>query len=709
MLARALETYRRISRPSQIEKSIYFRLVVLIITVLSFWAVYLEDGISLELAVFATLGTAAGNLVSWFRKEKDNIALKLFLTFLLIIVFFDYLNQLSQSSLDPRLPLARFFVLVLVLHSFDLPATRDLMFSVLSGGILLGIAAALSVSMKFAVVASIFLVLAFFSLILENLSSLKLKIDKVIASEKIIIFKWLASILLLLLVLTFPLFIFLPRPRGFILRSYPFKFSSPLKLPEGYNGEVISPAYPYSLPQGTKVHPYSYFGLTPYLNLNIRGKLSEEVVMLVKTSDYVFFRGLIFDTYDGKGWKISDKKPQQLTTAEQPFFVPAEAGSTQIARKEVIQTFYVNKEVSNVILGAYEPKMVYFPHNSIWVDNCLGIRAPFVLPEDLVYTVVSSVPTPFPAELKMVQLTERHRYNLKRYYQLPINISPRVKKLAEDITRPYSSQFEKVLAVENYLKKNYRYDLNIPPFPEDKEVVDYFLFEKKRGYCEHFATAFVVLLRAAGIPARLSTGYLPGNLNPFTGYYEVRAADGHAWGEVYFPPYGWLTFDPTPGFEDPVFAQSKPFWSDFLSYIEAKLKYKNFVAKLSTYDQFLKLFLFLIFFICTGFFIIKKAKFQTKTKFQDEIGKELFLLLQQAAKMGFERKRSQTLREWFSELNKSIPELEPLQFVELYEKLRYGKNEVSEIEKASALKLIRNLKEQLKEKKWNPTTKAPNT
>ncbi len=696
MLAKALETYRRISRPTQIEKSIFFRLVVFLITVLSFWAVYFEGGLSLELTLFSTLGTAVGNFISWFRKEKDNILLKLFLTFLLIVIFFDYLTQLSQSALDPRLPLARFFVLVIVLHSFDLPAPRDLMFSVLSGGILLGIAAALSVSMRFAIIASVFLILAFLSLLLENLSSLKLKVDKLIFSKKIMIFKWVTSILVLLLFFTFPLFIFLPRPRGFILRSYPFKFTSPLKIPEKYSGEIISPAYPYSLPHGAKVQPYSYFGFTRYLNLNIRGRLSEEVVMLVKSSDYVFFRGLIFDTYDGKGWKISDKKPQQLTTANQPFFVPTEAGSTQLARKEVIQTFYVNKEVSNVILGAYEPKMVYFPHNTLWFDSSLGIRAPFALPKDLVYTVVSSVPNPFPAELKTVELTERHRYNLKRYYQLP-PISSRVKKLAQKITRQHSSQFEKVMAVKNFLKKNYRYDLDVPPFPPDKEVVDYFLFEIKRGYCEHFATAFVVLLRAAGIPARLSTGYLPGNLNPFTGYYEVKAADGHAWGEVYFPPYGWLTFDPTPGFDDPVFTKSKPLWEEFLNYLEAKVRFKESISKITGLAKVYKLPLFLIFLTYLTYLVGQKFKLKPKPQFHDEMGKELFLLSEELAKRGYQRSKDQTLREWLFSLQDAFSGLKINDFLEPYEKSRYGKIELAKKEKIQALKAIKKFREALKE------------
>jgi hypothetical protein len=81
------------------------------------------------------------------------------------------------------------------------------------------------------------------------------------------------------------------------------------------------------------------------------------------------------------------------------------------------------------------------------------------------------------------------------------------------------------------------------------DAVEYFLFEQKRGYCEQFSSSLAVMARSLGIPARIATGYVPGEYNPFTGLHEVRASDAHAWVEVYFPGYGWSTFDPTPSFD----------------------------------------------------------------------------------------------------------------------------------------------------------------
>ena len=103
--------------------------------------------------------------------------------------------------------------------------------------------------------------------------------------------------------------------------------------------------------------------------------------------------------------------------------------------------------------------------------------------------------------------------------------------------------------MNQYLKTTYPYDLSIAPQGEDMDAVEYFLFEQRRGYCEQFSSSLAVMARSQGIPARVATGYAPGEYNPFTGLYEIKASDAHAWVEVYFPQYGWTTFDPTPSFD----------------------------------------------------------------------------------------------------------------------------------------------------------------
>ncbi|HEX5912110.1 MAG TPA: transglutaminase-like domain-containing protein, partial [Rubrobacter sp.] len=136
-----------------------------------------------------------------------------------------------------------------------------------------------------------------------------------------------------------------------------------------------------------------------------------------------------------------------------------------------------------------------------------------------------------------------------RYTQLPPTGLERTRALAGRLTESTTNPYDAVLRMNQYLKETYPYDLSIPPQMEEMDAVEYFLFEQKRGYCEQFSSSLAVMARSLGIPARVATGYAPGEYNPFTGYYDVRASDAHAWVEVYFPGYGWSTFDPTPSFD----------------------------------------------------------------------------------------------------------------------------------------------------------------
>src|SRR5262249_14242903 len=129
----------------------------------------------------------------------------------------------------------------------------------------------------------------------------------------------------------------------------------------------------------------------------------------------------------------------------------------------------------------------------------------------------------------------------------PTTVTQRTHDLAVQITAPVSTEYDKGVAVRDYLLKTYPYDYFPPAQPPNTDAGDQFLFVYKRGVCEHFVSAMVVILRRGGIRARLVAGFGSGTYNAFTNYYEVRANDAHAWVEVYFPRYGWVPFDPTPG------------------------------------------------------------------------------------------------------------------------------------------------------------------
>ena len=133
----------------------------------------------------------------------------------------------------------------------------------------------------------------------------------------------------------------------------------------------------------------------------------------------------------------------------------------------------------------------------------------------------------------------------ERYLQLPTSITPRTIQLAQTIAGDEETPYDKVLAVTNYLRDNIEYSQTVPPLPTDQELVDWFLFDLKSGFCNYYATAEVVLLRSLGIPARLAVGYAQGEPVEGSDAYLVLQRDSHAWPEVYFPGIGWVEFEPT--------------------------------------------------------------------------------------------------------------------------------------------------------------------
>jgi transglutaminase-like putative cysteine protease len=132
-----------------------------------------------------------------------------------------------------------------------------------------------------------------------------------------------------------------------------------------------------------------------------------------------------------------------------------------------------------------------------------------------------------------------------RYLELPETVPQRVKDLAASLTAGLSNPYDKAKAIESYLR-TIPYSLNAPFTPEDRDPVDFFLFDSKTGYCVHYSTALNVMLRSLGIPTREMTGFNGGEFDSASGTSIVRASAAHAWTQVYFPGYGWIDFEPTP-------------------------------------------------------------------------------------------------------------------------------------------------------------------
>ena len=191
------------------------------------------------------------------------------------------------------------------------------------------------------------------------------------------------------------------------------------------------------------------------------------------------------------------------------------------------------------------------PHNKRWL---------FLL--DMPDTI--SIPASLTDDFRMLSkspVSERIRYQaasylvyranlqesprqLQRALQLPANLNPRTRKLAADWRTESADDAGVIrLALTNFNQQDFRYTLN--PQPLGHDGIDDFMFNTRQGFCEHYASAFVFLMRAAGIPARVVTGYQGGEYNAYGNYYIVRQSDAHAWAEVWLKDFGWKRIDPT--------------------------------------------------------------------------------------------------------------------------------------------------------------------
>lgn len=133
----------------------------------------------------------------------------------------------------------------------------------------------------------------------------------------------------------------------------------------------------------------------------------------------------------------------------------------------------------------------------------------------------------------------------EEYTTLPDSLPDRVVELAREITKDAETNCDKAMAIRDYLVENYDYSLDVPSTPKDRDFVDYFLFDLKKGYCSYFATSMAILGRAAGLPTRYVEGFRPGSRKLDETYYFATGQNAHAWADVYFEGYGWVAYEAT--------------------------------------------------------------------------------------------------------------------------------------------------------------------
>lgn len=288
-----------------------------------------------------------------------------------------------------------------------------------------------------------------------------------------------------------------------------------------------------------------------------RPELGETIVLYVSTNDPPppppapneseqvepayprrYWRGQTYDTYTGQGWDNGSLEMRPLPPSQ--LLEPAPAPGS-----DLIQQFQQVAPSQGRLHTANAPYRLDQPVQAWW--RAPGDLAQLTGEADF-YTVLSRAPQPTIAELRdRSPITATLPPDIaSRYLALPDTTPRRVLDLAHQVAGDASTRYDRAWAIERYLRA-YPYTLDLPDPPTDRDLVDYFLFDLQKGYCDYYASAMVVMARAVGVPARLASGYAQGTYDHDTRHWVVTEKDGHSWVEVYFEGLGWVEFEPTAG------------------------------------------------------------------------------------------------------------------------------------------------------------------
>ena len=267
------------------------------------------------------------------------------------------------------------------------------------------------------------------------------------------------------------------------------------------------------------------------------------------------WRGVALANFDGKNWSTASAQyPLQRQPDggfSIPFFSQGVAPPTALqARAAAVGSLkHIHYRVlmepigTNVFFLAPWARRVGGAYRALQIDAGGAVSNADSQRAVGIYEADSDISSPAPAQLR--EASETLPQFAFYYLQLP-GLDPRVPQLAAQITASASNNYDKAVALERYLQSHYGYTLQLLRSPVADPLAN-FLFERKQGHCEYFASSMAVMLRTLRIPSRVVNGFRSDEFNDLTGNYVVRAKNAHSWVEVYFPGYGWVTFDPTPG------------------------------------------------------------------------------------------------------------------------------------------------------------------
>lgn len=258
------------------------------------------------------------------------------------------------------------------------------------------------------------------------------------------------------------------------------------------------------------------------------------------------WRGVALSEFNGWKWYNSPSQPRLLQAREGLLTLVSDDQLRRPGGPRINYEVVLHTPPSDALFIAGLAERVLLPGNLVWQTEDGGLRVPFNENSNFRYSVYGYFGGPdAPDFMGSNRLPE----NVRNHNLLLPPVDRRILDLANRLTAGLPDDVSRARAIENHLLTQYAYSLA----PLEKEADDplaHFLFERRKGHCEYFASAMAVMLRAIWIPARLVTGFQEGVNNPLTGLHVVRASDAHSWVEAWIPGRGWTSFDPTPASPD---------------------------------------------------------------------------------------------------------------------------------------------------------------
>ncbi len=306
-------------------------------------------------------------------------------------------------------------------------------------------------------------------------------------------------------------------------------------------------------------------GFTPAFTQGSVDKLKEEVTYTVTPlydSKKLFSADQVLDvnrdvmietqappvfTIDVSALRDGGTLPAYLQEVGDDLIAAIDADSTPLSDLQLAQTLPPQLRIDKVVRENGSVIEVQFDESLPAIPEVLSVtsrRGEFKSGDS--YQVSSAISRAGPEELRNAS-TEYPLWVSERYLQLPSSLPQRVSDLAFRVTAGSDTPFEKAKALEQYLRNSYPYHLRVDPPPFNADGVDHFLFTLEEGYSEYFGSTMAVMLRTVGVPSRLAVGYTTGDQIEGQPIFSVTDSHSHAWLEVYFPEYGWIPFEPTPG------------------------------------------------------------------------------------------------------------------------------------------------------------------